>query len=83
MPPSEEGSGVLVYGGSLQVPFQPDEMAYSPRTGRLYHPWGRRGYGLIRSQIAVELCEHMSGLSAGEGQEEEGSPTLVWGGRVP
>lgn len=77
---------VLVYGGSLHLPFQPGAIAYSQRTGRLYHPWvGKgssssrsKGYGLIRSQIALELCEHISGLGDGD---DGSSSTLAWGGK--
>jgi hypothetical protein len=54
--------GRLVYGGSLSVSFDPSQIHMSMRTGRLYHPSGRKHapFGLIRSQIAVTFIDHIT-----------------------
>ncbi|NXW84310.1 CH082 protein, partial [Alopecoenas beccarii] len=43
-------------GNRLTVPFQPQNLAVSPRNGRLYHPAPARvgGVGLVRSALALE-----------------------------
>jgi len=74
---------VLVYGGSLETPFIPSTVRLSPQSGRLYHYLKRRDgkeyYGLIRSQITLEISEHIT-----FDDDEKGGlkGRLDWGGET-
>ena len=64
-------SNTLYFGGTLQLPFEPTNLAVSPRTGQLYHKIQHCSsplqyeksspgeYGLIRSSVAVTLSDHI------------------------
>lgn len=66
----------MLFGGNLSHPFEPERLAISERTGRLYHqivPTQKKiprmsnlGYGLIRSSVAVSLSEK---IIPGEGED--------------
>lgn len=55
-------------GGDLWFPFQPAELRISASTGRLYHQFSSKhflkgrepNFGLIRSQLAVELSRSIT-----------------------
>ena len=61
----------LYFGGTLQVPFEPTNLAVSPRTGQLFHKIQHCStplqyeksspgeYGLIRSSVAVTLSDRI------------------------
>ena len=68
--------GTLVYAGALQQAFDWRHLAVSRTTGRIYHSFGDETktaipYGLIRSQLAVSLAEHMEVT-----EDENGDQTL-------
>jgi hypothetical protein len=56
----DDGSWILKTNGDMDVLFQPRHVAMSTTTGRLYH-WIEtkrlKMFGLLRSQVAVELSQ--------------------------
>lgn len=80
---SEKGKWMLRYGGGeLCFPFQPAQLRISTSTGRLYHHFSSKhftqgsdqNFGLIRSQLAVELSKSITFGS----QEDAAEATIHW-----
>ncbi|KAJ0399096.1 hypothetical protein P43SY_006074 [Pythium insidiosum] len=61
--PKSEQWRLVFGGGELSIPFEPDALQISESTGRLYHRFTNKHFGvgdvesigLVRSQVAVEL----------------------------
>lgn len=68
----------LVLNGNFEQPFDPQQLAISTVTGRLYHSLTSRGdrfqIGLVKSHLAVQFAEHFQ-------LKPDGSVEIEWKGK--